>query len=83
MILRAAPLLLAAAAAAGARTTFSTAGAVESSARPEGSIGALAPGMQADSIAVDGNPLEDIGAVLRVVFVMKNGTVYRNAAPPR
>ena len=49
----------------------------------EGSIGALAPGMQADLIAVDGNPLEEIGAVLRVVFVMKNGMVYRNAAPPR
>jgi imidazolonepropionase-like amidohydrolase len=43
-------------------------------------IGTLAPGMQADLIAVDGNPLNDITALQRVVFVMKGGTVYRNAA---
>jgi imidazolonepropionase-like amidohydrolase len=43
-------------------------------------IGAIAPGMQADLIAVDGNPLEDITALQRVVFVMKGGRVYKNVA---
>jgi imidazolonepropionase-like amidohydrolase len=43
-------------------------------------IGTLAPGMEADLIAVDGNPLSDITALQRVVFVMKGGTVYRNVA---
>ena len=43
-------------------------------------IGALAPGMEADVIAVDGNPLTDITALRRVVFVMKGGKVYRNIA---
>ena len=43
-------------------------------------IGALAPGMEADLIAVDGNPLTDITALRRVVFVMKGGKVYRNVA---
>ena len=42
-------------------------------------IGALAPGMEADLIAVDGDPLADITALRRVVFVMKGGRVYRNA----
>jgi imidazolonepropionase-like amidohydrolase len=46
----------------------------------EKEIGAVAPGMQADLIAVDGNPLEDVGALQRVVFVMKGGRVYRNVA---
>ncbi|MEP6733526.1 MAG: amidohydrolase family protein [bacterium] len=40
-------------------------------------IGAIAPGMQADIIAVDGDPLKDITALSRVVFVMKGGRVYR------
>jgi imidazolonepropionase-like amidohydrolase len=43
------------------------------------SVGSLAPGMQADIIAIEGNPLDDITAVRRVVFVMKAGKVYRNA----
>ena len=41
-------------------------------------IGSIAPGLQADIIALDGNPLEDITAVRRVVFVMKGGVVYKN-----
>jgi imidazolonepropionase-like amidohydrolase len=46
-------------------------------------IGALAPGLDADLIAVDGNPLEDITALRRVVFVMRGGTVYKNVARSR
>jgi imidazolonepropionase-like amidohydrolase len=41
-------------------------------------VGSIAPGMQADIIALDGDPLRDITAVRRVVFVMKAGKVYRN-----
>lgn len=43
-------------------------------------IGSIAPGLEADIIALSGNPLEDITAVRRVVFVMKGGKVYKNAA---
>ncbi len=43
-------------------------------------IGTIAPGMQADIIALDGDPLKDITAVRRVVFVMKAGVVYKNVA---
>ncbi len=43
-------------------------------------IGAIAPGMTADIIALDGDPLKDITAVRRVVFVMKGGKVYKNEA---
>ena len=42
-------------------------------------IGTIAPGMQADIIALDGDPLKDITAVRRVVFVMKGGVVYKDA----
>jgi imidazolonepropionase-like amidohydrolase len=41
-------------------------------------IGTIAPGFEADLVATEGNPLEDITAVRRVVFVMKGGKVYRN-----
>jgi len=43
-------------------------------------IGSIAPGLQADIIALDGDPLKDITAVRRVVYVMKAGIVYKNAA---
>jgi imidazolonepropionase-like amidohydrolase len=43
-------------------------------------IGSIAPGLQADIIALDGDPLNDITAVRRVVFVMKGGVVYKNLA---
>ncbi|HUJ48670.1 MAG TPA: amidohydrolase family protein [Bryobacteraceae bacterium] len=48
------------------------------SLRLQDKIGSVAPGMQADLIAVRGNPLEDITAVRNVVFVMKAGEVFRN-----
>lgn len=44
-------------------------------------IGAIAPGMDADIIAMDGDPLHDVTAARRVVFVMKGGKVYENLAP--
>ena len=40
-------------------------------------VGAIAPGLQADIIAVDGDPTKDITALGRVVFVMKGGRVYK------
>jgi len=43
-------------------------------------IGSIAPGLEADIIALDGDPLKDITAVRRVVFVMKGGVVYKNVA---
>ena len=43
-------------------------------------IGSIAPGLQADIIALNGDPLKDITAVRRVVFVMKGGLVYKHVA---
>src|SRR5206468_11538519 len=43
-------------------------------------IGSIAPGYEADIIALDGDPLKDISAVRRVTFVMKGGVVYKNVA---
>jgi len=43
-------------------------------------IGSILPGMQADIIALKGDPLKDITAVRRVVFVMKGGIVYKHIA---
>jgi imidazolonepropionase-like amidohydrolase len=41
-------------------------------------VGSIALGLRADIIALDGDPLKDITAVRRVVFVMKGGVVYKN-----
>jgi imidazolonepropionase-like amidohydrolase len=48
-----------------------------------GQIGSIAPGLQADIIALAGDPVHDITAVRHVVFVMKGGVVYRNAPAGR
>jgi imidazolonepropionase-like amidohydrolase len=40
-------------------------------------LGRLAPGYEADIIALDGDPLKDLTAVRRVVFVMRGGVVYK------
>jgi imidazolonepropionase-like amidohydrolase len=42
--------------------------------------GAIATGMDADIVAFDGNPLQDVTAARRAVFVMKAGKVFRNLA---
>jgi imidazolonepropionase-like amidohydrolase len=41
-------------------------------------VGALAPGMLADIVAVRGDPLADISKTRSVMFVMKGGVVVRN-----
>jgi len=48
------------------------------SLRLEKTVGTLAPGFEADIIALDGDPTTDINAVKRVAFVMRGGKVYRN-----
>ncbi len=40
-------------------------------------IGSIAPGMEADIIALEGNPLEEASALRRVAFVMKGGRIFR------
>ncbi len=40
-------------------------------------LGRLATGYAADIIALDGDPLKDLSAVRRVVFVMRGGVVYK------
>lgn len=39
-------------------------------------VGRIAPGMAADLIVVDGNPLDDVRAIERIEWVVKDGAVY-------
>jgi len=43
-----------------------------------GKIGHLVPGMLADIVAVQGDPLQDITVLQNVVFVMKDGVIFRH-----
>ncbi len=43
----------------------------------ENEIGSISPGKQADIVAVDTNPLDDIDSLTNVTFVMRGGTVYK------
>lgn len=47
----------------------------------EKNAGSLTPGKWADIIAVPGDPLKDISATEKVVFVMKNGVIFKQQAP--
>jgi imidazolonepropionase-like amidohydrolase len=44
----------------------------------ENEIGSIRPGLKADLMAVRGDPSKNIAELRKVVFVMKDGTVYRN-----
>jgi imidazolonepropionase-like amidohydrolase len=44
-------------------------------------VGAIAPGLYADVVAVAGDPLADVTELERVTFVMKGGTVYKGTSP--
>lgn len=43
-------------------------------------LGRIAPGMIADLVATEENPLKDISAMHDVVFVMKDGEVFKNSS---
>ncbi|MDB4899405.1 MAG: amidohydrolase [Gemmatimonadetes bacterium] len=45
-------------------------------------VGTIAPGMDADLIAVDGDPSNDVTALKRVMFVMRQGSVYKGMSSP-
>jgi imidazolonepropionase-like amidohydrolase len=43
-------------------------------------LGEIRDGALADLVAVDGDPLAEIGAIAKVRFVMKDGLVFRGAS---
>lgn len=49
--------------------------------RVQDRLGSVEPGKLADIVAVRGDPLKNIEAMLDVVFVMKDGRVYKLPAP--
>jgi imidazolonepropionase-like amidohydrolase len=53
------------------------------SLRMQDKIGTVQEGLEADLVAVEGNPLDDITAVRHVAFVMKGGKVYKNVVPKK
>ena len=56
---------------------ISTTSLAAESLRMDKVIGTLAPGYEADIIAVAGDPLKDIATLRKVAFVMKGGTVVK------
>jgi imidazolonepropionase-like amidohydrolase len=50
------------------------------SLRMQDRIGAIAPGLDADLVAVEGDPLADITALRKVVFVMRGGRVVSDTS---
>ena len=46
-------------------------------------IGTIEPGKFADIIAIDGDPIQDINAIEKVVFVMKDGVTFKNDLAPK
>ncbi len=49
----------------------------------KGQLGVIAPGAYADIVAVNADPLKDIKALEKVVFVMKDGKVFKDATSAR
>ncbi|MBS0400643.1 MAG: amidohydrolase family protein, partial [Proteobacteria bacterium] len=50
--------------------------------RHDTELGSLTPGKLADVVAVTGDPLQDIGLMQHMNFVMKQGTVYLRDGQP-
>ena len=48
----------------------------------EDRVGSIAPGKYADIIAVEGDAMADLRSFCKVAFVMKGGTVYKEAVVP-
>ena len=44
-------------------------------------VGTVQPGYEADLIAIQGDPLDNIAAIRNVQFVMKGGVIYKHPAP--
>jgi len=49
----------------------------------KGQLGVIAPGALADVVAVSGDPLKDVKVLEKVVFVMKDGKVFKESAPAK
>jgi imidazolonepropionase-like amidohydrolase len=45
-----------------------------------GQLGVIAPGAYADLVAVPGDPLQDVGQLKSVSFVMKSGAIFKGPA---
>ena len=45
----------------------------------KGQLGVIAPGAYADIVAVSGDPLKDVRVLEKIGFVMKDGTVFKDA----